>query len=339
MLPPLPIKESGMKKSLLFVLGAIAAVAMVGAPTAAAATEFGDNCIGNVLTESTPVTVFDISAPGNPLPVTAPSGGVITKWRVNLVPAPVSFPQTLAVLRQNGVNTVQTVGEATGTISGGSNSFDARIPAQAGDRVALYGSSASVGGEEVGNLVCEVPEETVYGGFVSSPGGVGSTHPFVTVTEGSARIPVSAVIEPDADGDGFGDETQDKCPQSATTQVACPTVVLSTSSTIKKGLVKVLVTSSSQAGVAVAGTVKLGKGKSVKLNGGTQIVVPGTISKFTLLFPKKLRSALKALPRKRSLALKVSASAPNIVGPPTIKTLKVRLAGQMKPKSHKNGRS
>jgi hypothetical protein len=33
---------------------------------------------------------------------------------------------------------------------------------------------------------------------------------------------VSAVVESDADGDGYGDVTQDLCPQSATTQAACP---------------------------------------------------------------------------------------------------------------------
>jgi Ca2+-binding RTX toxin-like protein len=36
------------------------------------------------------------------------------------------------------------------------------------------------------------------------------------------RLGVSAVIEPDADGDGFGDESQDGCPTEASTQGACP---------------------------------------------------------------------------------------------------------------------
>src|SRR5262249_55804628 len=36
------------------------------------------------------------------------------------------------------------------------------------------------------------------------------------------RINMAAVVEPDADGDGFGDETQDGCPTNASIQTACP---------------------------------------------------------------------------------------------------------------------
>jgi hypothetical protein len=35
------------------------------------------------------------------------------------------------------------------------------------------------------------------------------------------QFDVSAKLEPDADHDGFGDETQDQCPASAATQGAC----------------------------------------------------------------------------------------------------------------------
>lgn len=37
---------------------------------------------------------------------------------------------------------------------------------------------------------------------------------------------LQGTIEPDADGDGFGDETQDRCPTDAARQAACPPVVL-----------------------------------------------------------------------------------------------------------------
>jgi hypothetical protein len=36
------------------------------------------------------------------------------------------------------------------------------------------------------------------------------------------RLNVAATVEPDADGDGFGDETQDQCPSDASTQGTCP---------------------------------------------------------------------------------------------------------------------
>jgi hypothetical protein len=36
------------------------------------------------------------------------------------------------------------------------------------------------------------------------------------------RVNISAVLEPDVDGDQYGDLTQDLCPQSNLTQAACP---------------------------------------------------------------------------------------------------------------------
>jgi hypothetical protein len=310
------------------------AVAAFGATSASAATEFGDNCVGNKATETEPVTLFSLTAAGDPLPLVAPSAGIITKWKVNVVPAPVSFHQTLKVLRQNGPATVLVVGEAAGSVTGGLNTFDTRIPVQTGDHLGLLGTSDTFGGgEEVGNLFCNLPGggNNRIGAFLGSGGGPGATVPFVEITA-EARVPVSASLEPDADNDGYGDETQDKCPQSAAAQTACPVIALSTSSVATKGLVKILVTASSQASVTVAGTAKLGKGKSATLKGGTQIVAPATIAKFTLPFSKKLKSKLKQLSSKQSLTLKVTATAPNIVGLPTTTNLKVKLKGQAKPK-------
>ena len=54
------------------------------------------------------------------------------------------------------------------------------------------------------------------------------TGPTVTTTAtqtetDNKELLVQAVVEPDADRDGFGDETQDRCPTNATTAGACPT--------------------------------------------------------------------------------------------------------------------
>jgi hypothetical protein len=306
--------------------------ALMGPAGASAATEFGDNCLGNELTESTPLTFFPITAAGDTLPLTAPSAGVITKWKVNLVPTPVSFNQTLRVLRQNG-STVQVIGEATGRITGGSNVFETRIPVQAGDHLGVFGSSEEISGSMAGNLFCKEesgPENSI--GAFPGGGGVGSTSSF-TLIAAKARFPVAAVIEPDADGDGYGDETQDKCPQSAALQTACTVVKLSSSLVVKKGLASVLVTASAQASVTVKGTVKLGKGKTAKLSGGTQIVAPGALARFTVPFPKSVKARLEELSPKQSLPLKLSVSAPNLVGAASRKVFKKKLRGQAKPQA------
>ncbi len=303
---------------------AVLAIAAVGASSASAATEFGDNCVANDTTEAS-ATYFAFTAFGNPLPLTAPTGGVITKWKSTLVPAPVSILQTLKVLRQNGPTTVLVVGESSGTITAGLNTFDARIPIQAGDHLGLFGPS------EIGALFCseEAGPENSLAGY---PGGgsVGQTVPFIPLTA-KARFSVAAILEPDADGDGFGDETQDQCPQVAAFQTTCPVVTLDASARARKGSVSVLVTATSQAPVTVSGTAKLGKGKTAKLKGSTQVVVPGAIARFTLFFPKKLREKLKDLSTKQSLKLNVTASATDLIGRVSTDSVKVKLKGQKKP--------
>jgi hypothetical protein len=82
-----------MKKRLgLAVTCVVVAGSLIGASSAAAAAEFGDACVANEAT-SAPVTLFEFSAPGNPLPTAAPVSGILTRWSVNLVPeAPPSIP-------------------------------------------------------------------------------------------------------------------------------------------------------------------------------------------------------------------------------------------------------
>jgi hypothetical protein len=87
-------------------------------------------------------------------------------------------------------------------------------------------------------------------------------------------------------------------------------ITLSATAVAKKNLVVVSLTSGAQASVTVSGTVKLGKGKTVKLSGGTQLVAPPTLAKFTLLFPAKLKAALKQLSSRKKLVLNLTAGAP-----------------------------
>jgi hypothetical protein len=294
---------------------------LVAAPGASAATEFGDNCAANDDAEA-PVTLFELAGAGNPLPTAAPSAGVITKWKVNVIPVPVSIPQTLKVLRPNtSAKTVQVIGEASGTANGGPNTFDTRISVQAGDRLGLFEATS------FGPLLCELPGASIIGAFEGGS-GIGATVPFVEIPT-EVRIPVSAVIEPDADNDGYGDETQDKCPQVASVQAECPVVTIDLSSAIKKkSSVTVLLTTSSEAPVKVSGTVKLGKGQKAKLSGKTQKVKPGKIARFTLKFPKKLNDKLGDLTTKQSLQLKVTATATDLIGRVSQDSLTVKLKGQ-----------
>ncbi|HZO05142.1 MAG TPA: hypothetical protein VFB52_02050, partial [Solirubrobacterales bacterium] len=187
---------------LAAALGALALV-----PTgASAATEFGDSCVANDTVEA-PITFVESSAPGNPLPTAAPVSGVLTHWRTNVIPVPFAIPATMKVLRLNAATlTASVVGEATGAALSGSNTFPVRLPIQAGDYLGISG------GSQVGALICETAVDS---GLVTMlNAGPGNSVPY-EAGSGEIRVPLVGVIEPDVDGDGYGDESQDGCPQSA----------------------------------------------------------------------------------------------------------------------------
>jgi hypothetical protein len=304
-------------------VSAAVAISLLGPAAALGATEFGDNCSGTEPTGA-PVTLFEISSTNNPLPTAAPVSGVITKMKVNLTPGAPSFPVSLKVLREVGPNTVQIIGEANGSVAGGASSIDARIPVQTGDRLGFFSPSG------FGAVICEEESGSSILGAYEGGGSPGGTATFESGPVPKIRVPVFASIEPDADNDGFGDETQDACPQSVTTQAACPPVTLSTTKQVRKGSVVIVVTTDTAAPVTVKGVVKLGKGKKAKLNGGTKNLTPGVLGKFTLKFTKKVKRKLAQLSPKKKLTLKATITGTSVSGAVTTKTLKVKLKGQAK---------
>jgi hypothetical protein len=317
-----------MRKILSFAT-LVLAILSIAAPTAWGATEFGDSCTGNAPVP-VPYTLTTLSAPGS-VPLTAPVSGVITKvkMRVGLsLPGNLRIPEQVKLLKSAGGNNYTVTNQTTIGVGTGLNEADARIPVRAGERLAVRGLPFTYEGSPFEGYEFYCGSGSVEGvlGIVPSDVPPGSTAEFMAATEG--RVPLSAVIEPDADGDGFGDETQDACPQSATTQVACPLVVLSTSTQIKKGAVVVIVTTTTPAPVSVKGVVKLGKGKKAALSGGTQNLTPGVLGKFTLKFTKKLKTKLAELSRKQSLTLQAAVTGTNVAGQVTTKTLKIKLRGR-----------
>jgi hypothetical protein len=211
-------------------------------------------------------------------------------------------------------------------ISGGLNTFSARLPVRAGDLIGTYGITTS----EPVTVYCNSGNPGDKAAVIEGNPPLNFTATALGEGEG-IQVPITVSVEPDADNDGFGDETQDGCPQSATTQAACPPVALSTSTQVRKGSVTVIVTSSTAAPVSVAGVVKLGKGKKATLNGGTQNLTPGVLGKFKLKFTKKVKAKLKELSPKQKLTLNVTVSGTGVSGAVTTKTLKVKLKGQAKP--------
>ncbi len=315
-----------MKKAFASIAAAAILVALTVAPTAGAATEFGDSCTGDSVAPG-PYTLVTLSSPAAGLPLSAPVSGVITKVKVNrTVPIPVAVPQQVKVLRPAGGDSFTVVNQTTVQAGFGQTVADARMSVQAGDKLANHGPAFVYEGKPAEGFTFYCEEVPGALGGVPGDVGVGSTTNFPQVTE--SRVPLAAVIEPDADQDGYGDETQDACPFSAVTQGPCPPIVLDASTLTGRKAVTVYIATDTEGSVSVKGVVKLGKGKKATLKAGPKAVYPGKIASFKLKFNGNLTKRLQELEPSKKLTLKVTASATNIASVVSTDQAKVKLKGQ-----------
>ena len=194
------------------LLGVVASAVVIGAAAASASaavtigavTSGTGGSLGILDAGSTYLQTID--DPGQPS-YAAPTGGVITGWRARLG-AMVAATFKLTVVRPAAGGQFTVVGESPGTHAGMLSSIDdvsfpARIPVATGDRIGLMVPAGPVAGTY----------EVVTTGSISSIAGDPQQGPFTpTGTTAGRRLQLQATLEPDADGDGYGDETQDACP-------------------------------------------------------------------------------------------------------------------------------
>ena len=192
------------------MLGIVAGVGLGSAGTSSAAVTIGSDLApdpvdsvgcGNACTKT------NTANPGQL--VASPIDGVVVRWRLRGhagVAQPVDF--RLRVLRPNATGTAHTGinSSATRTVSQTSlatHVFPARQAIAAGDAIGLdVGSPA-------GSFVAQAaPQAGVALAAWMPPIGNGETLPTAPF-ENADEILVNADVEPDADCDGFGDETQD----------------------------------------------------------------------------------------------------------------------------------
>ncbi len=208
---------------------------VVGAKTGGT-QNFGLNC-GPLATQPCERTVTNQAvdpshrAPGG---ATVPAAGVVTGWAMSHGPLQTSgggsatassMTVNLRVIRGAGAT---GIGAGTGPTevlpqAPGTYSFPARISVKAGDLVGydlrfapgnlvLYGGVLAGFGNTVGyaSIWPEGGSPTYYLNSSDPPGSF------------NVYLPMNVTVEPDVDGDGYGDETQDGCPSSPTSHGACP---------------------------------------------------------------------------------------------------------------------
>lgn len=153
----------------------------------------------------------------------SPQDGVIVRWRARRGQGPGALPAdtiTLRVLRPTGTAnefTAAGTSDAEAVPAGGSDpisvyEFPTRMPIKAGDRVGLGTSTGSFPNREIPGAAYLVR----IGALAD-----GQTATFAAGAFADRAVLINADIEPDADADGFGDETQDLCPTDPTKQGDC----------------------------------------------------------------------------------------------------------------------
>lgn len=321
------------------LVGTVLALALVGAPSASAATEVGDECAGDSAS-GTFTLVPEARASGGVLPLWAPSGGVVTRWKVNSAyPTPVL--EAMGVFRPLEAGKFELIGESDEeTVKSGANAFPTRLPVQAGDRLGLLPV------EEESPLYCATSDNGDH--TWSRPGSIGIGAPHVFSAGVKVRVPLVSVIEPDRDGDGYGDETQDKCPQSVAYQGPCPTIALDSFPIVLKRSVLLLVSAGESSSVQVFGQVgwrprhkggalaskmrrpeaPVSKGVIVGLSGGTTLVKPGETVPYNVKLPKSVLRHLSQISPKQVVKGTITARTTDLAGQTVEHTITIRLHGR-----------
>jgi hypothetical protein len=179
-------------------------LSLTTATPAGAATEIGStfdpgtSSCGNLLLQS-------VSPPADTY--AAPSAGVISSWSYQASRVPVQLQ--LKAGRVAGTNQFTIIGESaveTAT-SIPLNTFLTRIPVEAGDLIGIR----PILQDGMGIPCIRAMSGYSYSAYVMgsdlSPGTTATFNPPVP----NIQLDVAANLEPDADRDGFGDETQDRC--------------------------------------------------------------------------------------------------------------------------------
>lgn len=130
---------------------------------------------------------------------TVPFDGVITRWRARVGPA--ASPIRLRVLRPSAGVEVGRSSQATAVTAEQPIVRNTRIPVVTGDRIALECCTTTNGPIFAATGTSEV---------WSPPIADGAQIPSTAVPATGATM-VNADVEHDADGDRYGDETQDNC--------------------------------------------------------------------------------------------------------------------------------
>ena len=211
-----------MRPSRLVALGVVALLASSApARSATGGTDVGATApLPSLALQCGTATLYFQGGTVETPPYSTPDG-VITSWST-MARAVVPGSASLKIGREGPIDTFTITGTTPNQqlVAGRLNSFLVRVPVRVDDRIGLYlppqptqpGCDFSTG--QLGDAV----KYAVLGNTADL--GVGATYTADTA-DGFRRLNLSVRVEPDADGDGYGDLTQDACPSLTNSHDDC----------------------------------------------------------------------------------------------------------------------
>jgi hypothetical protein len=230
-----------MKRLLILVL-AIAITA--GTTSTAGAVTIGSKCVSN---SGGPTTMFTTGG-SHASSFQIPFNGILTKWGTDrtmtanqgklraLIARYVGSDMTIVSSSAPSYVWPETIGE-----------FNVRIPVVAGDILGITAFDSEP-------RMCTTG---ISADSLSTTGSVALGDTFTPSSLPGSITPIWAEIENDADGDGYGDETQDKCPQSAASIELCPVLSIGQLVSSSKGVINIIATANIDTSLTATATNKV----------------------------------------------------------------------------------
>jgi hypothetical protein len=260
---------------------------------------------------------------------------VLVSWshRANSTPGRELGVRMLRPAGTTGSYTIAGAGAVKVVTPGGINTFYERIATNGGDVLGLRVGNTPGGLDlDGGGAACYfagAPTDSVRFGLLPDEPVVGGNTTLAGVLA-NQRLNVTARLEPDADGDGFGDETQDACPGVAG-ESGCPTPTTpgspqdttppaarrtSRRDSIRDGRVAVWVTANEAATVTARGTLRIGwQSAAHRLRSALAQVSAAKRERMLLRLRRKTRrAARRALRRGRNLRVEVTVTLRDAAG-------------------------
>lgn len=271
-------------KSTLMTI-AVAMIALFAAQSASGAVTLGSDLSkpldsAGVFCGST-CSWFQSALPGRV--AEAPSDGVIVRWRIKTDVA--GGPYALQTSRPAGGNARLGIGASAQvmTTAPGVSEFPTRLSVKQGDNIGIKWTSA--------NTAIFIAAGSISGAtaLYFAPALADSDTRNANIVNGSTEFFVNADLEPDADADGFGDESQDVCPRVSGPVNGCASSALVFKfSVAKRQSVRKL---SATVSLDRAGSLAARPIATYKAN-GKRVTVKGKLTRVTLAPSTELKVAL-----------------------------------------------